>query len=170
MQVPLFKPQTEWLKPEERVQLNLFDEEEEVFLQDFKFGIAACTYCKKELPIKAFGTTLGGKIRRSMCKECDSKHTKIIEKLYLSSPPKPDNCECCGIKPKIITNKKKYSNLGILQLDHTHDDDPKFRGWVCGRCNQGLGKLGDNLKGVIKAALYLSENNTALILKTIKNI
>ena len=157
--------------PEERLQqINLFDEKDEVFLQEFKDGTVTCTYCKKELPIKAFGTTLAGKIRRSMCRECDSKHTKIIEKLYRENLPKPDHCECCGIKPKIITNKKKYSNLGILQLDHTHDEDPKFRGWVCSNCNQGLGKFGDTLKGIIKAALYLSKNNTDLILKTIKNI
>ena len=157
--------------PEGRLQqINLFDEKDEVFLQEFKDGTATCTYCKKELPIKAFGTTLGGKIRRSMCRECDSKHTKIIEKLYRENLPKPDNCQCCGIKPKIITNKKKYSNLGILQLDHTHDEDPKFRGWVCSNCNQGLGKFGDTLKGIIKAALYLSKNNKDLILKTIKNI
>ena len=150
-------------------QINLFDEKDEVFLQEFKDGTVQCTYCKKELPIKAFGTTLAGKIRRSMCRECDSKHTKIIEKLYRENLPKPDHCECCGTKPKILTHKKKHSNLGILQLDHTHGKDPKFRGWVCGNCNLGLGKFGDTLEGIIKAALYLSKNNTNLILKIIKN-
>jgi len=35
MQIPLFKSQTEWIKPEERLQLNLFDEEEEVFFTRF---------------------------------------------------------------------------------------------------------------------------------------
>ncbi len=156
--------------PERLLQINLFDEKDEVFRQEFKDGTAECTYCKKELPIKAFGTTLGGKIRRSMCRKCDSKHAKIIAKLYRENLPKPDHCECCETKPKIFTNKKKYSNLGILQLDHTHDNDPKFRGWVCSTCNQGLGKFGDTLEGIIKAALYLSKNNKDLILKTIKNV
>jgi hypothetical protein len=39
-------------------------------------------------------------------------------------------------------------------LDHDHSDD-SFRGWLCEPCNTGLGKLGDNLDGVIKAVNYL---------------
>jgi hypothetical protein len=159
---------------EERLQqINLFDEKDDVFLQDFKDGTKVCTYCKKELPVKAFPlwstTAFGGQMRRSACRECQSKHAKIIERLYKSAPPRPNKCECCGIKVENITNKKKYSNSGVLQLDHEHTTE-KFRGWVCYACNQGIGKLGDNLKGVIKAVLYLSNNNTDLILKTIKNI
>ena len=153
---------------EERLQLNLFDEQDEVFLQDFKYGIKTCTYCKKELPVTAFGT-IWGKFRRSMCRGCFTKHAKITEKLYISAPPQPDNCQCCGTKTEIIPNRKKGSNKGVLQLDHAHETE-KFRGWICNNCNQALGKLGDNLKGVIKAALYLSKNNTDLILKTIRNI
>jgi len=36
--------------------------------------------------------------------------------------------------------------------------------------NQGIGKLGDNLEGVIKAVLYLSKNNIDLIFNIIKKI
>lgn len=32
----------------------------------------------------------------------------------------------------------------------------EFRGWLCDRCNVGIGCLGDNLEGVQKAAKYLS--------------
>jgi hypothetical protein len=39
-------------------------------------------------------------------------------------------------------------------LDHDHTND-SFRGWLCEPCNTGLGKLGDNLDGIIKAANYL---------------
>ena len=158
---------------EERTQLKLFNEKEDVFLQDFKDGTKVCTYCKKKLPVKAFPlwstTAFGGQMRRSACKECQSKHAKIIERLYKSAPPRPQNCQCCGIKVENITKKKKYSNSGVLQLDHEHATE-EFRGWVCYACNQGIGKLGDTLKGVIKAVLYLSKNNVDLILKTIKNI
>jgi len=153
---------------EERLkQINLFDEDDKVFLQDFKYGVRVCTYCKKELPVTAFGT-IWGKMKRSMCRGCFTKHAKIVEKLSRSAPPKPDNCQCCGTKIEIIPNKKKRSNEGVLQLDHEHGTE-KFRGWVCNRCNVGLGKFGDNLKGIIKAALYLSNNNTDLILKALKN-
>ncbi len=158
---------------EERLQLNLFNNNDEVFLQDFKDGVKICTHCKKKLPVKAFPlwstTAFGGQMRRSACRECQSKHGKIIEKLYKLAPPKPSKCQCCGVEVKNIINKKKYSNSGILQLDHEHETE-EFRGWICYACNQGIGKLGDNLKGIIKAALYLSKEDVSLILKTIKEI
>ena len=157
------------MREEHLHQINLFNEDDEVFLQDFKHGIRVCTYCKKELPVAAFGT-IWGKMKRSMCKKCFNKHAEIVANLARLAPPKPDNCQCCGTKTEIVTDRKKGSNAGVLQLDHTHDDDPRFRGWVCQNCNQGLGKFHDNLKGVVKAALYLSKNNVDSILKIIKNI
>ena len=155
-------------------QMSLFNEKEDiVFQQDFELGIKVCTHCKKELPVKAFPlwstTAFGGEMRRSACKDCQSKHGKIIEKLYRTAPPKPKNCQCCGVEVKTILNKKKYSNSGVLQLDHEHKKET-FRGWICYACNQGIGKLGDNLEGVIKAVLYLSKNNIDLIFNIIKKI
>ena len=156
------------------IQMNLFNEREDiVFQQDFELGVKICTHCKKELPVKAFPlwstTAFGGEMRRSACRECQAKHGKIIEKLYKIAPPKPQNCQCCGLEVKTILNKKKYSNSGVLQLDHQHETET-FRGWICYACNQGIGKLGDNLEGVVKAVLYLSKNNVDLILSIIAKI
>lgn len=56
--------------------------------------------------------------------------------------PPPERCECCGrvmVKP---------------HLDHCHLTG-KFRGWLCGQCNQGLGLFGDTLAGARKAVAYL---------------
>ena len=36
-----------------------------------------------------------------------------------------------------------------FQLDHDHETGT-FRGWVDHLCNQGIGKLGDNLEGVLE--------------------
>lgn len=39
------------------------------------------------------------------------------------------------------------------------DHDPEthtFRGWLCQNCNTGIGKLGDNLEGLLEAVRYLS--------------
>ncbi len=39
------------------------------------------------------------------------------------------------------------------------DHDPvthKFRGWICQNCNTAIGKLGDNLAGLMAAVHYLS--------------
>jgi hypothetical protein len=38
------------------------------------------------------------------------------------------------------------------------DHDPethKFRGWICQNCNTAIGKLGDNLTGLMAAVNYL---------------
>lgn len=59
--------------------------------------------------------------------------------------PVPEYCECCGEKliPGIQTH-----------LDHCHRTG-KFRGWLCNRCNRGLGYFGDSIEGLQKAISYL---------------
>lgn len=62
-----------------------------------------------------------------------------------ASRPEPPLCEACGNPP---------SKKG-MHLDHCHNSHV-FRGWLCSRCNLGIGLLGDTLSGVIKAAAYLN--------------
>jgi hypothetical protein len=57
----------------------------------------------------------------------------------------PEHCECCG--RKMGEGKQKH-------LDHDHVTGA-FRGWLCNRCNLGIGMLGDCLEGVLKAVAYL---------------
>jgi hypothetical protein len=47
-----------------------------------------------------------------------------------------------------------------MHLDHDHVTG-KFRGWLCGACNRGIGMLGDNLAGVMRAAAYLQRKVAA---------
>jgi len=42
----------------------------------------------------------------------------------------------------------------MLVVDHDHLTG-EFRGHICPLCNQGIGKLGDSVEGVMKALLYL---------------
>jgi len=56
--------------------------------------------------------------------------------------PKPELCECCGTLP-------------ATHLDHDHETG-KFRGWICGNCNRGIGQLGDNVQGIMRAMSYLT--------------
>jgi hypothetical protein len=42
----------------------------------------------------------------------------------------------------------------VLHLDHCHVTG-SFRGWLCGKCNTGLGMLGDNIAGLKAAIAYL---------------
>lgn len=69
--------------------------------------------------------------------------------------PRTEVCECCG-KPEWV--KHKTGTLKSLALDHCHTSG-KFRGWLCVKCNTGIGKLGDNLDGLMKAVEYLRRVN-----------
>lgn len=71
------------------------------------------------------------------------------QKAGLPAPARPDPgvCELCGGKNK--TGRK-------LALDHDHVSGA-FRGWLCHRCNVGVGMLGDNIAGLEKALAYLNK-------------
>lgn len=65
------------------------------------------------------------------------------EPLHGRVPAKPNDgrCECCRrVRP--------------LTIDHCHVSG-FFRGWLCRLCNQGIGALGDDLRGVLHAVAYL---------------
>ncbi len=62
--------------------------------------------------------------------------------------PEPQLCECCGNPP---------SGRGSLHLDHDHATG-KFRGWICSKCNAGIGLLGDTIEGALRAFDYLVRN------------
>lgn len=78
----------------------------------------------------------------SRCRKCKKQQEQIRNELHQKAPPKPQACECCGKIPY------KWC------LDHDHSDHT-FRGWICEPCNTGIGKLGDNLTGIILAFNYL---------------
>lgn len=104
-----------------------------------------CIYCKKEKTTSQFPKHKMYKDNLDMrCRECVKKQAAIRRKLHKDAPAKPKICECCKTVPL------KWC------LDHDHDTD-EFRGWICERCNTGLGKLGDNIEGIVKALNYLLE-------------
>ena len=82
------------------------------------------------------------------CRECIKKHQKIRKQLHKDAPPRPKVCQCCGEIPR------KWC------LDHDHKTD-KFRGWLCDKCNTGIGKLGDDLKGLKRAVKYLESSHSS---------
>ena len=72
--------------------------------------------------------------------------TWVMASLQVSiSPPDDDECgECCG------------NDVVPLVWDHDHIS-MEHRGWLCHNCNTAIGKLGDNLEGVLNAATYLAK-------------
>lgn len=64
--------------------------------------------------------------------------------------PAPATCECCGGPP----------GRKALSLDHCHSTG-RFRGWLCSRCNTGIGALGDSESGLLAALNYLRRTKEA---------
>lgn len=80
------------------------------------------------------------------CVECRNGHnaynrSKKIARLAAS--PRSEECQLCGNVPARGT-----------VMDHDHRTGA-FRGWLCHSCNTGLGKLGDNREGIVRAISYL---------------
>lgn len=64
---------------------------------------------------------------------------------------KQGGCGICGAAlPKRYDGKK-------MHVDHDHKTG-RIRGILCVLCNQGLGKLGDDFYGVLRALAYLIES------------
>lgn len=61
--------------------------------------------------------------------------------------------QCCKICERDFTPTGGTK----LVVDHCHDSK-KVRGLLCHDCNVGLGRLGDNVKGLEKALAYLRES------------
>jgi len=105
--------------------------------------VKTCLYCKIEKSVTEFPKHSMYKDNLDMrCRDCIKEHSQIRRQLHKEAPDKPEVCECCGTVPL------KWC------LDHDHSNN-QFRGWICERCNTGLGKLGDNVDGVVKALNYL---------------
>ena len=119
-----------------------------------------CRRCHRVLPTTAFTT---GNIRQDgayylmkSCRECESltrAERKIVRK---NAPPQPERCQRCHKKTK------------KLEVDHVHGSIV-FRGWLCKTCNTGMGKLGDDLPGMLQAAIYL-ENDKNKIIETLDKV
>lgn len=71
----------------------------------------------------------------------------------LPEPTRPESavCECCGRPPGKIA----------MNLDHCHTTG-LFRGWLCNKCNTGLGSFGDSIAGLEMAINYLLLHSPSL--------
>jgi hypothetical protein len=106
-----------------------------------------CSKCKQILLLADFRVDKQGRngqikeYLRPECKSCEKKLSEQLKKAKSQATKKPSRCECCSKSEKLF-------------LDHDHETGD-FRGWLCSKCNIGVGKLGDNFSGVVAAANYL---------------
>ena len=109
--------------------------------------MSTCSTCNVQQALskqKAFKSAFGKLYRNDLLK----KHR----------PPEDAPCDCCGV-PMTFDR----SATGVC-FDHCHETET-MRGWICQKCNVGIGKLGDNLEGLMKAVRYLqhhAEKQTSL--------
>jgi hypothetical protein len=59
----------------------------------------------------------------------------------------PDNCEICDAHADDVP-------WNCMTADHDHETG-KFRGWLCGHCNKGLGGFKDDIELIKKTYRYL---------------
>lgn len=101
-----------------------------------------CIYCNRRKNPKSFPKHIKYKDQLdTRCKQCIKASSKLLAKLRKKAPEKPKCCDIC---------KKEKP----LNLDHCRKTK-KIRGWLCTECNTGLGKLGDNIEGIVNTLNYL---------------
>ena len=100
------------------------------------------------------GHTSKRRVADHSCRECEKVKTHQYVRRGYPAPTRecPAACELCGKPPK----------KRALHLDHDHKTNT-FRGWLCTCCNTALGKFGDNVQGILDAALYLRRASTSLL-------
>ena len=115
-----------------------------------------CKRCHQNFFLKAYTTAAlradGAYYLQKTCRQCESMLRTERKEIRKNAPPKPEYCDCCHKK----TEK--------LEGDHSHETII-FRGWVCSACNTGMGKLGDDIEGILQAAIYLEKDSNKIITK-----
>jgi hypothetical protein len=113
-----------------------------------------CSKCGKSKPLHEYTNANGGNYTRPECKQCAKEARDAIAALK-ASVQRPDDshtCPICGSTRSEVM-KDRGKNKGWC-LDHCHETKG-FRGWICHRCNLGLGNFKDSIESLKRAVEYL---------------
>ena len=93
--------------------------------------------------LKETSPKTGKRYYLNRCRPCLTESNRLLRKLKKKHPRPPAGtpCACCGRRDKLL-------------CDHDHGSWG-FRGWICSRCNSGLGQLGDSIESLQQALRYL---------------
>jgi hypothetical protein len=133
------------------VQLDLFATEHNLEPGDTK----KCRVCGEVKNIKSFPGVI---YVRPECNSCGNKNSKLRAALKKDNPY-PDDKYTCPIceKNKEDLEHLSFSGGNTWVLDHCWETS-EFRGYLCQRCNMGLGQLQDNITSLKRAIKYLLQS------------
>jgi hypothetical protein len=114
-----------------------------------------CGMCLKDLPLGCFAKDGGAKYLRYECKNCAKKQSKIVAHLKKLAPPIPKDYRCpiCN-RNEVEAKGHNMNKKGVWCADHNHSTN-EFRGWICHKCNLGLGNFADSVERLQSAIKYL---------------
>ena len=141
-------------------QLEFFTVKNLPELSDYR----VCSKCKEKKHIQNYSLQMGGKARRTECKECAYKNAVLREQLMKENPKPTDvdyMCPICKNTEEQLKFNGQFHDRSVWVLDHNHSNGT-FRSWICNNCNMGLGKFNDNEETVKEALKYLKKHKGLL--------
>ena len=125
-------------------------------------GKKQCIKCKRFLPEELFSKRGGENYLRTECRECNKKLVKERKELRAKhgSPPENYQCPLCG-RTEEECKGEGSKRASAWVIDHCHKTNV-FRGWLCHKCNRGLGAFGDDTRLLQKVLKYLIYNGRTL--------
>lgn len=119
-----------------------------------------CNRCKQQKSLFSFGKDSGGKKLRSWCKACDNEVNKDRARIRKDAPSirKNHRCPICKKNEAELNDTIQHRNKKISPWVCDHDHKNKsFRGWLCRKCNLGLGNFGDDPKLLKRAVDWVEK-------------
>jgi|11_taG_2_1085331.scaffolds.fasta_scaffold00723_18 hypothetical protein len=124
---------------------------------------------KNKERLKAYREKNKEKIRAYTKKYKEKHYANQLKRLYgiglheynLMLTEQKGKCACCGIHQNELTRN--------FAVDHDHDTG-LIRGLLCGNCNTAIGKLGDNIEGLMRALNYLEKHELTKERKTNEHV